>query len=78
MLPGMVSPEQLARRVDRTEDDCRAISDTVVDIKETVDSHTEELAAIRTTLAEHGQQLTALETRVTQGFAEILRRLDNR
>ncbi len=28
----MSSPEQLARRVDRTEEDLRAIADTVVDI----------------------------------------------
>ena len=73
----MASPEQVSRRVERAEQDITAISDTTLDIKETVDDHTE-------TLAEHGRKLDGitgrldtLETRINQGFAEILRRLDN-
>ena len=73
----MASPEQVIRRVERAEQDITAISDTTLDIKETVDGHTE-------TLAEHGRKLDGiagrldtLETRINRGFAEILRRLDN-
>ena len=80
----MASPEQVSRRVERAEQDITAISDTTLDIKETVDGHTE-------TLAEHGRKLDditgrldtitgrldTLETRINQGFAEILRRLAN-
>jgi hypothetical protein len=50
----MASPE-LSRRVKRAEDDLTAISDTVLDIKETVDRHTG-------ILAEHGQMLTGART----------------
>ncbi|MDN5916486.1 MAG: hypothetical protein L0I76_15525 [Pseudonocardia sp.] len=64
----------LSRRVDRAEEDVTAISDTVLEIKETVDRHTaaleahgHELAAIRETQSQHGEVL-----------AEILRRLDAR
>lgn len=74
-LRGMASPEQVSRRVNRAEHDIAAISDTVLDIKETVDGHTE-------TLAEHGRKLDvitgrldALENRMEEGFAEILHRL---
>jgi chromosome segregation ATPase len=95
----MASPEQVVRRVERAEQDITAISDTLLDIKETVDSHTEELAAIRATQGEHGrtlaehgrkldgldgrmgtleERLGALESTVSEGFAEILRRLDVR
>ncbi|MGH4020325.1 MAG: hypothetical protein ACRDT0_14045 [Pseudonocardiaceae bacterium] len=73
----MASPEQVSRRVERAEQDITAISDTALDIKEAVDGHTE-------TLAEHGRKLDditgrldTLETRIDQGFAEILRRLGN-
>ena len=73
MLLAMTGPD-LSRRVERAEEDVTAISDTVLEIKETVDRHTatldahgRELAAIRQTQAEHGQVL-----------AEILRRLDAR
>ncbi|MGH4019782.1 MAG: hypothetical protein ACRDT0_11210 [Pseudonocardiaceae bacterium] len=83
-LLGMASPEQVSRRVDRAEQDLTAISHTVLDIKETVDGHTE-------TLAEHGRKLDAitgrldvlegrmeegfavLESRMEEGFVEILR-----
>jgi septal ring factor EnvC (AmiA/AmiB activator) len=98
-LPGMASPEQVVRRVERAEQDITAIGDTLLDIKQTVDSHTEELAAIRATLGEHGrtlaehgrkldgldgrmgtleERLGAVESTVSEGFAEILRRLDGR
>lgn len=77
-LIGVASPEQVSRRVERAEQDITAISDTVLDIKETVGAHTE-------TLAEHGRKLDAihgrlevLESRMEEGFAEILRRLDAR
>ena len=80
----MASPEQVSRRVERAEQDITAISDTTLDIKETVDGHTETLAQHGRTLAEHGRKLDGitgrldtLETRINQGFAEILRRLDN-
>ena len=101
----MASPEQGSRRVERAEQDITAISDTTLDIKETVDGHTETLAQHGRTLAEHGRtlaehgrtlaqqgrtlaehgrkldgiigRLDTLETRINQGFAEILRRLDN-
>ncbi|BBG05745.1 hypothetical protein C8E95_7109 [Pseudonocardia autotrophica] len=69
----MAGPD-LSRRVERAEEDVTAISDTVLEIKETVDRHTEtleahgrELAAIRETQSQHGEVL-----------AEILRRLDAR
>jgi uncharacterized coiled-coil protein SlyX len=67
-LPGMASPEvtRLARRLDEQDDTVRAISDTVLDIKETVDQHTETLAAMQQTQAQHGELLT-----------EILHRLGN-
>jgi hypothetical protein len=108
----MASPEQVSRRVERAEQDITAISDTTLDIKETVDGHTETLAQHGRTLAEHGRtlaehgrtlaehgrtlaqqgrtlaehgrkldgitgRLDTLETGINQGFAEILRRLDN-
>jgi hypothetical protein len=72
-LLGMTRPE-LSRRVGRAEEDLTAVSDTVLDIKETVDRHTE-------TLAVHGRELTVIrETQVQHGevLAEILRRLDAR
>lgn len=72
-LHAMTGPD-LSRRVERAEEDVTAISDTVLEIKETVDRHTatldahgRELAAIRATQAQHGEVL-----------AEILRRLDPR
>jgi uncharacterized coiled-coil protein SlyX len=76
----MSSPElvRLAGRVDSQDETLRAVSDTVVEIKETVDQHTRKLAAIQTTLTEQGRKLDALETRISEGFAQILRRLDGR
>jgi hypothetical protein len=73
----MASPEQVSRRVGRAEQDITAISDTVLDIKETVDGHTETLDEHGRKLDEITGRLDTLETRVSQGFAEILRRLDN-
>jgi hypothetical protein len=62
----MTSPE-LARRVDRQAEDLRAISDTVLDIKDTVDHHTTDLADIKGTLATYGQQLTEILALLRQG-----------
>ncbi len=80
----MAGPEQVSRRVARAEQDITAISVTTLDIKETVDGHTETLAEHGRTLADHGRKLDditgrldTLETRINQGFAEILRRLGN-
>jgi len=63
-MPGVASPEQLTRRVDRQAENLQAIADTVLDIKETVDQHTEELAAIRATLADHGGRLDQMDQRL--------------
>ncbi len=68
----------LPRRVERTEEDLTAVSDTVLEIKDVVDQHTETLAGIRTEVGAVNARLDALETRVTEGFAEVLRRLDAR
>lgn len=70
-LPGMSSPEQLTRRVGRTEEDVRAVADTVIEIRDTQLEHGRKLDTIE-------DRLGALETQVTEGFAEILRRLDAR
>ncbi len=45
----MASPEvaRFTRRLDEQDDTVRALSDTVLDIKETVDQHTVILAAIQ-------------------------------
>ena len=53
----MASPEQVSRRVERAEQDITAISDTTLDIKETVDGHTETLAEHGRMLVEHGRTL---------------------
>jgi hypothetical protein len=44
-LPCVASPEvtRLTRRLDAQDDTVRAVSDTVLEIKETVDQHTEAL-----------------------------------
>ncbi|MGH3631872.1 MAG: hypothetical protein ACRDRL_31085 [Sciscionella sp.] len=63
----MSSPE-LSRRVDRHEDDIRAISDTVLDIKETVDGLADVQQQHTATLAEHGRELGEIKASV----AEIL------
>ncbi len=65
-LPGTSSPEQLTRRVGRTGEDVRAVADTVIEIRDTQLEHGRTLA----------NRLGALENQVTEGFAEILRRLD--
>lgn len=67
----MTRPD-LGPRVARLEEDLTSISDTLIDIKETVDGHTSEFAAVRGTLAEHGTRLAAIEG----SLSEILRRLD--
>ncbi|MDQ3760664.1 MAG: hypothetical protein M3460_02910 [Actinomycetota bacterium] len=79
-VPGVTSPE-LYRRVERTEQDLTAISDTVLDIKDTVDQHTEELAVIKRTQEQHTlllNQHTELLNQHTELLNEILRRLDAR
>ncbi|MGH3973907.1 MAG: hypothetical protein ACRDS9_11380 [Pseudonocardiaceae bacterium] len=71
----------LSRRVARTEEDLAAIADTMLEIKATVDRHTDTLAAHGRELAAHGRELTAIrETQAQHGeaLAEILRRLDAR
>lgn len=71
-LPDMSQPADLSRRVDRTESDLTAIADTVVEIKETVEQHSD-------TLAEHGRQLTAIQDTQREHGATlnaILARLD--
>lgn len=60
----MASPERLMR----AEEDITAISDTVLDIKATVDSHTE-------TLSGHGRDLTDIKgtlATITNTLGEIL------
>ncbi|TWE11126.1 hypothetical protein [Prauserella muralis] len=74
----MASPEQLARRMDRAEEDLTALSDTLLDIRDTVHGHT-------TTLAEHGRALGEIQQEqdrqaakldeIATGLAAILRRL---
>lgn len=77
MLPRMTSAD-LPRRVERTAEDRTAVSDTVLEIKKVVDQHSETLDEIRTGVAAVNTRLEALETRVTEGLAEVLRRLDAR
>ncbi|MGH3784738.1 MAG: hypothetical protein ACRDR6_10875 [Pseudonocardiaceae bacterium] len=67
----MATPEQVTRRIASHDETLRVMGDDLVEIRETLDQHTQ-------TLAEHGRKLDSLETRVTEGFAEILRRLDAR
>jgi hypothetical protein len=60
----MASPERLVR----AEEDIAAIGDTVLDIKATVDAHTE-------TLASHGRDLTDIKVTlaaITSTLGEIL------
>lgn len=76
----MSSPE-LSRRVDRHEDDIRAISDTVLDIKETVDGLAEAQQQHTATLATHGRDLAELKATVaghTEMLTEILALLRDR
>ena len=65
----MSSPEvvRLGRRVDAQDESLRAIADTVVEVREVQDLHTETLTAIQ---REQEQQRGLLN--------EILRRLDAR
>lgn len=68
----MASPEvaRLSRRVDEQDDTVRAISDTVLDIKETVDQHTETLAAMQQTQTQHGELLTEILRRLGGGASD--------
>ena len=81
----MSSPEQLTRRVGRTEEDVRAVADTVIGIRDAQREHGRKLDTIDgrlDTIDDHlgalDDRLDALGTQVTEGFAEILRRLDAR
>ncbi|MDQ2709397.1 MAG: hypothetical protein M3Z25_17990 [Actinomycetota bacterium] len=74
----MSSPEQLTRRVGRTEEDVRAVADTVIEVRDTQLEHGRKLDTIEDRLDTIEDRLGALETQVTEGFAEILRRLDAR
>lgn len=76
----MASPEvaRLARRLDEQDDTVRAISDIVLDIKETVDQHTGTLAEMQQTQVEMQQtQAEMQQTQAEQGalLTEILHRL---
>jgi chromosome segregation ATPase len=68
---GVASPESLARRVHRQEEDLRAIADTVLDIKDTVDQHSETLAQHTETLAQH-TEILAQHTETLAQHTEIL------
>ena len=68
----MSSPE-LSRRVDRHEDDIRAISDTVMDIKETVDGLADVQQQHTVTLAAHGRELGEIKASVAE-ILTLLRR----
>jgi hypothetical protein len=66
-LARMVRPTELARlrgRLDSHDETLRALSDTLLDVKETVDQHTVTLGQHTEMLTSHGEMLT-----------EILRRL---
>lgn len=76
-LPGVATPE-LYRRV---EQDLTAIADTALDIKDTVNQHTDELALIKRTQDQHTQlrnQHSQVLNQHTELLNEILRRLDTR
>jgi hypothetical protein len=76
---------RLTRRLDEQDGTIRAVSDTVIDIKETVDQHTEILAAIQETQVQQGALLAHQGALLAQHgellaqhgelLAEILRRL---
>jgi len=56
----MTGPDlpRLARRVDAHDDTLRAISDTLLDVREIVDGHTVRFEGVEGTLAEHGRTLS--------------------
>ena len=76
---------RLTRRVDKHDEDIRVLGDTLIDIKSTVDQHSETLAehtAIleqhTATLEQHTVQLTGVEGTLERHgglLVEILRRL---
>jgi hypothetical protein len=83
----MTRPE-LSRRIERAEQDLTAISDTMLDIKDTVDQHTEELVGIKRVQEQHTEELVGIKrvqeqhtqmlNQHTHLLNEILRRLDVR
>jgi septal ring factor EnvC (AmiA/AmiB activator) len=72
----MASRDPLVRRVDRQDEDLRVIADTVLDIQETVDQHTMELAAIKGMLADHDRRLDGIDGRL-DGIDGRLDRIDD-
>jgi methyl-accepting chemotaxis protein len=69
-LRSVTSPE-LYRRVDRAEQDLTAISDTLLDIKETVDQHTDELASIKRIQGQHSEVLNQ-HSEILNQHSEVL------
>ena len=80
---------RLARRVDHLDETVRAISDTLLDIKDTQDRHTEALGELTGALVEvrgirgivdgHTEALGGVQSTLGQHgelLSEILRRLD--
>ncbi|MGQ0483017.1 MAG: hypothetical protein ACT4O0_18575 [Pseudonocardia sp.] len=69
---------RLRRRVEAYDESQRALADTVLDIKETVDGHTAALADVKETVGNHTATLdqhTATLDQHTGLLTEILRRL---
>lgn len=67
----MASPERLLR----AEEDIAAIGDTVLDIKATVDTHTEMLSGHGRILSEHSRDLADIKgtlATITTTLSEIL------
>jgi septation ring formation regulator EzrA len=60
----MSSPEQLARRVDRTEEDLRTIADTVLDINTRVQAVQKAQWDHTTTLRDHTTMLVNVRSKV--------------
>ena len=77
---------RLTRRIDKHDEDIRVVADLLVDVKETVDQHTVQLAAIGErldavagTLQQQGGMLEKQGRTLEQHggmLAEILRRLE--
>ncbi|MGH3546230.1 MAG: hypothetical protein ACRDPW_09945 [Mycobacteriales bacterium] len=62
---------RLTRRVGEQDETIRAISDTVIDIKETVDGHTAELRRHSTVLRQHTAELHDIKETVDGHTAEL-------
>ena len=58
---------RLTRRVDKHDEDIRTLGDLIVDIKETVDHHTEVLDRHTETLDRHTGMLTEILERLGRG-----------